>query len=112
MGFEPMELLPVHALSKRAYSASLAPLRTLTSHIILIGESGIRTHDLKNQILVFETSSLNHSDISPIQVVTDQVSILPKIYVNIKTVYLMCKEKKLLITLLIQTILWFFNRYS
>ena len=78
MGFEPMELLPVHALSKRAYSATLAPLHNLPAKVISIGESGIRTHDLKNQILVFETSSLNHSDISPIQVVTDLISILSK----------------------------------
>lgn len=47
MGFEPMELLPVHALSKRAYSATLAPLHNLPAKVISIGESGIRTHDLK-----------------------------------------------------------------
>ena len=93
MGFEPMvSVLPRHAISSRAYSSTLAPLRTThegSRHGLACGhgtvepeprcigetqrggpgeghgESGIRTHDEIAPILVFETSALNRSAISP-----------------------------------------------
>ena len=62
VGFEPtVPLVREHTISSRAYSATLAPLRLIAPG----GESGIRTHDEITPILVFETSALNRSAISP-----------------------------------------------
>ena len=66
VGFEPtVPLVREHAISSRAYSATLAPLHF--EHLIPPngGESGIRTHDEITPILVFETSALVRSAISP-----------------------------------------------
>ena len=64
VGFEPtVPLVREHAISSRAYSATLAPLQFLFPPPG--GESGIRTHDEITPILVFETSALVRSAISP-----------------------------------------------
>ena len=91
VGFEPtVAFYRRHAISSRAYSATLAPLREAQagsekprlplytarqynvqgtrirdplSHAG--GEGGIRTHDGVAPILVFETSALNRSATSP-----------------------------------------------
>ena len=83
MGFEPMVLLQGHAISSRAYSSTLAPLRgagsrqlsavsrqdkklkTVNYQLSFRGEGGIRTHDEIAPILVFETSALSRSATSP-----------------------------------------------
>ena len=64
VGFEPTVPLQGHAISSRAYSATLAPLRQwgLSARG---GEGGIRTHDETYPILVFETSALSRSATSP-----------------------------------------------
>ena len=66
MGFEPtVPLVREHTISSRAYSATLAPLLNNILNSNYSGESGIRTHDEIAPILVFETSALNRSAISP-----------------------------------------------
>ena len=66
VGFEPtVALYRRHAISSRAYSATLAPLRDERSAPRAGGEGGIRTHDGNTPILVFETSALNRSATSP-----------------------------------------------
>ena len=66
VGFEPtVPLVREHAISSRAYSATLAPLHIYASLSTNGGESGIRTHDEITPILVFETSALVRSAISP-----------------------------------------------
>ena len=66
VGFEPtVPLVREHAISSRAYSATLAPLHIYASLSTNGGECGIRTHDEITPILVFETSALVRSAISP-----------------------------------------------
>ena len=59
-----------HTISSRAYSSALAPLRVKSPRVFGLlfcggGESGIRTRDEINPILVFETSAFIRSAISP-----------------------------------------------
>ena len=66
VGFEPtVPLVREHAISSRAYSATLASLHIDRSGPPHGGESGIRTHDEIAPILVFETSAFVRSAISP-----------------------------------------------
>ena len=66
VGFEPtVPRLRGHAISSRAYSSTLAPLRAVARGARGGGEGGIRTHDEIAPILVFETSALSRSATSP-----------------------------------------------
>ena len=77
VGFEPTVPLPGHAISSRAYSATLAPLQRNQGPTARGGEGGIRTHDEIAPILVFETSAFNRSATSPRPEIIAQAWIVP-----------------------------------